>query len=171
MIYHDGRRDSLAFFREHRDLIGEIVSVTMDDHKVDVILYCFKIIGEMGEIWLSNWYLYVDTIVRELGYPEDAIKATKSGVFVLGPPSRWKPRGIFRDEVRRDEATLSSAEEVLDFLHEFSGENGFMPIAREIMLGCDSITSQPMAHDRLYLLRDQGSIHIHRRRVRGIVLL
>ena len=174
MIYHDGRRDSLAFFREHRDLIGEIKSVTLVDYNnVDVMLYCFKIVGEMGEIWLSNWYLraYTDTIVRELGYPEAAIEATKKSEFVLGPPNNWKPRGIVRDEARRDEATLASAEEVLDFLHEFHGENGVMPVAKEILDGCDSITTQSMAHDRLYLLRDQGNIHIHRRKVRGIVLL
>ena len=175
MIYHDGRRDSLAFFREHRDLIGEIKSVTLVDYNnVDVILYCFKIVGEMGEIWLSNWYLqsYVDTILKELGYPEEAIDAATKNEFDFGPPNRWKPKLVRRVTMRRpSEATLASAEEVLDFIHEYHTENKIMPMAWEIRDGCDSVTSTSIAHDRLRFLRDRGDIYIHHKKVRGIVLL
>lgn len=176
MIYHDGRRDSLAFFREHRDLIGEIKSVTLVDYNnVDVMLYCFKIVGEMGEIWLSNWYLksYVDTILRALGYPEEAIDAATKNEFDFGPPNRWKPKLVRRVTMQHPaEATLASAEEVLDFIHEYYIENNeIMPTAKEIRDGCDSVVSISMAHSRLYLLRDRGEILIQHRKTRGIVLL
>ena len=38
MIYCDGRRDSLEFFHEHRDRIGEIKSVTLSDEEIVELL-------------------------------------------------------------------------------------------------------------------------------------
>ena len=174
MIYHDDKSrfgDGLAFLQAHRQLIGEVESITMADSSN--LAYPFKVVGEMGEIWLSSW-ANVPAIMRELGYPEEAVDAArKNAEFRFGPPRGWKlkPARDHYTPSRVSQDMLDSAEEVLTFLETYHEENESMPTGPEIMAGCDSVATISMAHDRLRLLQQQGRIHRHYRRHRGIVLL
>ena len=180
MIYHDNGiyrgvpEKSLAFFREHLHLIAEIKAITMTSHARLEIVYPFKVIGEMGEIWLSGCtagYLgegpeATVQIMKELGYPLDACGVVfRSREFQMGPPNRWKPKPAPKKSV--PEIAL----EVLGFIEEFYAENRFMPTGVEIYDGCDNITNISAAYERLHLLKEMGHIEIRHRVPRGIVLL
>ncbi len=181
MIYLDNgygvSEKSLAFFREHKHLVGEIESIKMIPYTNTEIIYPFKVVGDVGEIWLSGCTAgyggegpraTID-ILKELGYPDEACDVVyKNCEFTLGPPSRWRPTPLPKRIPRFAE---ESAEEVLDFIRDYYAKSKIMPTAGEIKAGCDSITSVSKAHDRLYILRDHGYIHIRHRRHRGIVLL
>lgn len=175
--YHISER-SLAFFREHLHLIGEIESIAMTDYTNFEIVYPFKIIGDMGEIWLSGCAAGCAAeeshatvqILTELDYPDDALQVVFGNrEFMLGPPNKWKPTPLLKNRIPR--VAEESGEEVLDFIKDYHAENKIMPTAREIAAGCGSVSSVSMAHDRLRFLRDQGHIHIRHRKHRGIVLL
>lgn len=156
MIYHDNGQDSLSFFQEKVHLIGEIKSVTMTSETG--VRYRFKVIGKVGEIWLSDEGV-TPQIMEELGYPQGAVGSRD---FQLGPPNRWKPN---------PPAISESAQEVFDFIKGYYAEWKIMPVAREITDGCDGISSTSVAHARLYALRDMGYILIYPYKARGIVLL
>jgi len=182
MIYHDrghgASGKSLSFFREHLELIGEIESIAMVDYQRTEIVYPFKVIGEMGEIWLSGCtaghqdggsYTTVQ-VMRELDYPNEACQMVfKNREFQLGPPNNWKPKPVLKRRIPR--IAQNSAEEVLEFIKDYHAEYKIMPTAQEIKDGCESISSKSIAHDRLHLLQDLGKIKIYRRKHRGIVLL
>ena len=175
--YHISEK-SLAFFREHKHLIGEIESIKMTSYTNLEIIYPLKVIGNVGEIWLSGCAAgYTGEgphatvqILTELGYPDDALQVVFGNrEFKLGPPNRWKPKPLLKNRIPR--VAEESAEEILDFIRDYHIENKNMPTAKEIAAGCESVSSISMAHDRLSFLRDQGHIHIRHRKQRGIVLL
>jgi len=180
MIYHDGgiyrgvAEKSLAFFRACLYLIGEIKAITMTSHARLEIVYPFKVIGKMGEIWLSGCtagYLgegpeATVQIMQELGYPLDACGVVfRNPEFQMGPPNRWKPKPVPKKAIE------DVAIEVLEFIEEFYAENRFMPTGAEINDGCPNITSRAGAHERLHSLKKMGYIEIRHRKPRGIVLL
>lgn len=181
MIYLDDGygvpEKSLAFFREHKHLLGEIESIAMTSYTLEII-YPFKIIGDVGEIWLSGCFAgyagegshTTAPILTELGYPDDALQVvSENREFLLGPPNRWKPKPLIKNRTPR--VAEESGEEILDFIKDYHAANKIMPTAKEIAAGCDSVSSVSMAHDRLHFLKDQGYIHIRYRQHRGIVLL
>lgn len=147
MIYLDDGygfgQKSLAFFREHKHLIGEIESIAMTDYTNPEIIYPFKVIGDVGEIWLSGCHTAAQ-ILTELGYPTDALQVIFGNrEFTLGPPNRWKPKPLLKN--RGSRIAEESAEEVLDFIRDYHIENKNMPTAKEIAAGLDSISSVSMA--------------------------
>ena len=180
MIYHDDGRyrgvaeKSLAFFQATLYLIGEIKAIKMTDYVRSETVYPFKVIGEMGEIWLSGCtagYLgegpeATVQIMQELGYPVDACGVVfRNREFQMGPPNRWKPKPVPKKSIP------DLAMEVLEFIEEFYAENGFMPTGGEIKDGCENITNVSAAHERLHSLKEMGYIEIRYRKPRGIVLL
>ena len=182
MIYLDDgygiSEKSLVFSQEHRHLIGEIESIAMTDYTNLEIIYPVKIIGNVGEIWLSGCFAGYEgksphttaRILTELGYPDDALQVVFGNCeFLLGPPNRWKPKPLLKNRIPR--VAEESGEEVLDFIRDYHAENKIMPTAKEIAAGCESVSSVSMAHDRLRFLKDRGHIHIRHRKHRGIVLL
>ena len=182
MIYlddgHGISETSLALFQEHKHLIGKIESIKMTDYGNFEVVYPFKIVGDVGEIWLSGCVAgfagegphTTVQILTELGYPDDACQVVFGNrEFLLGPPNKWKPTPLLKNRIPR--IAEESAEEVLDFIRDYHAENEIMPTGVEIAEGCDGVPSISVAHDRLRLLRDQGYIHIRHRKHRGIVLL
>lgn len=179
MIYLDNGygvpEKSLVFFRKHKHLLGEIESIAMTDYMNTEIIYPFKIIGDVAEIWLSgcsavHGLRITVQILTELGYPHDALQVVfENREFLLGPPNRWRPTPLLKNRTPR--VAEESGEEILDFIKDYHTANKIMPTAKEIAAGCDSVSSVSMAHDRLHFLKDQGYIHIRYRQHRGIVLL
>jgi len=99
LIWHDDgngvTEESLSYFREHRDRIGDVWGVTMLDYKDRYVKYPLRIQGALGEVWLSGCRAGyggegphgTHVVLQELGYSEPHTRYPfERSRFELGPP-------------------------------------------------------------------------------------
>lgn len=169
--------DSLAYFCEYKNRIGPIVRVAMLNYYEDSqwVTYPFRIVGEMGEIWLSGCNAGFSgegprgsvTVLKELGYAEPYCNwPLEKAAFELGPiQSPVSPSS--RDLT----VPLTDAhEEILEVVREYRKVNDKMPTVKEIGKECE-LTGKHTVYMRLRELEDAGYIKRTPRKARSIELL
>lgn len=147
MIWHDNgygiTQDSLAFFRQYRGVIGDILAVHMlahhDDGAGGYVKYRLRVKGADGEVWLSGCDAGYSSdaskatvrVLRELGYPPQwAMLALEKDAFALGPPD--DPELVEEETPPVDWDLSLPALAVLEAIQELHKELGRLPKVREI---------------------------------------